>query len=308
MRRHLADSLRHVHEVTSEVFELPNDEVEAFLNRLIAAPVPPLVFSFYFDLVLALELDNHAEARHLWEQIIRAPLTVSDLLIQDLEDPETSATGARYVRFFLSGAGADFPVYPPRPEEALACRKHIAEALELLHAGDPLLAGEISELVREITLASGSTEKTAYTFDGSSSFMMWGGILLNARRTGGALEMAQMLAHESAHNLLFGMTTEEPLTLNNDEERYKSPLRVDPRPMEGIYHATYVSGRMYRCVKTLLESGTLDPAQQEQAEKDLLINAKCFRDGWQVVHEHGRLSRLGGELIGSARSALDELF
>jgi HEXXH motif-containing protein len=114
----------------------------------------------------------------------------------------------------------------------------------LIEQADPLLSEEIRALVSEIVLASGSMDKNSMTFDGASSFMLWGGILLNAERKGGALEMAQMLAHESSHGLLYGMAVEEPLVLNGDEERYPAPLRKDSRPMEGIYHATYVSARM----------------------------------------------------------------
>ncbi len=308
MRSRLANSLRHIQEQAGTVLDTLPQEIEPFLGRLEAAPVSPVAFSYYFDIVLALEREEYAEARGFWQKLIALPSFSGGLRIQELVDPRHDEAAARYVRFFIADTGSDFQIFPPRPEESVQCRALIEGAFDLMKAGDPALANEISELVREITLASGSMDPAALTFDGSSSFMMWGGILLNARRGGGVLELVQMLAHESAHNLLFGMTTEEPLTLNSEDERYQSPLRIDPRPMEGIYHATYVSARMYRCVRRLLDSGVLDASQTELAEKDSAANAQFFRGGWKVVEEHGRLTPLGRGLMDSARAAMAAVF
>src|SRR5204863_186223 len=83
------------------------------------------------------------------------------------------------------------------------------DAFALLDAGDPELAGEIRALLREIILAAGSKDPKALTFDGASSFMLWGAIIINADRSDGPIGMVQMLAHESAHNLLFGFSADE---------------------------------------------------------------------------------------------------
>ncbi len=127
-----------------------------------------------------------------------------------------------------------------------------------MESGDPALAAEIRTLLREIVLAAGSEDPKAMTFDGASAFMLWGAIIINANRRDGAVGMVQMLAHESAHNLLFGFSADGPLVENSAEELYSSPLRVDPRPMDGIYHATFVTARMHRAIKQLLDSGVLD--------------------------------------------------
>ncbi len=52
------------------------------------------------------------------------------------------------------------------------------------------------------------------------------------------------LLHETAHQLLFGLSLDQPVVENDVEERYASPLRPDPRPMDGIFHATFVCARM----------------------------------------------------------------
>jgi len=64
--------------------------------------------------------------------------------------------------------------------------------------------------------------------------------MINANRRDGAVGMVQMLAHESAHDLLSAFAQQRPLVETRRTKLYPSPLRVDPRPMEGIYHATFV--------------------------------------------------------------------
>ena len=72
------------------------------------------------------------------------------------------------------------------------------------------------------------------------------------------LDTAQALAHESGHNLLFGFCASESLVENADEELFASPLRADPRPMDGVFHATYVVARMHQTLTRLLEANVLD--------------------------------------------------
>ena len=74
---------------------------------------------------------------------------------------------------------------------------------------------------------------------------------------GRLLSLLETLAHEAAHSLLFGIQISGPLVLNPDDARFASPLRVDLRPMDGVYHATFVSARMHFAMQELLASGLL---------------------------------------------------
>lgn len=116
------------------------------------------------------------------------------------------------------------------------------------------------------------------------------------------LEVLQTLAHESSHMHLFGVALDSPLVLNDEEERYKSPLRFDPRPMDGIYHAVYVSARMHYALTRLLTSGVLSPAQVEEARAANLIHVKSFREGLATIEAEGKLSELGDRLLSEAKS------
>jgi HEXXH motif-containing protein len=181
------------------------------------------------------------------------------------------------------------------------CRDRLDSAFALLDAGFPGMAAEIRILLREIVVAAGPEDPKALTFDGASSFMLWGAILLNARGQKTVLDTAQALAHESGHNLLFGLSANGPLVDNPDDELFSSPLRKDPRPMDGVFHATYVVARMHQTLSRLLESSVLDGEQVAAAEADLAIHRRNFDAGDQVVREGGRLTNAGREAIGAAR-------
>ena len=46
---------------------------------------------------------------------------------------------------------------------------------------------------------------------------------------------------------------------------FSSPLRTDPRPMDGVVHATYVVARMHQTISRLLDAGVLSETDQAAA-------------------------------------------
>lgn len=301
MRLRLHDSLRYIAGEARGQLELDDNAFKAFLSRLARQPASPLVFSFYSDVVLALEEDELEQAARLLREMMQLPPHPGPPNISALADPAQDATGRRYARFIDTDPSVPFQIFQPSAEAAAGCRAQIRAAFELMDAGDPELAAEIRALLREIVLAAGTEDPKAMTFDGASAFMLWGAIIINANRRDGALGMVQMLAHESSHNLLFGWSADESLVQNPPEALYPSPLRVDPRPMDGIYHATFVTARMYRAVRRLLDSGVLPVALREKARQELAQNAALFAKGMATVERHGELTPLGEAVIHGAR-------
>lgn len=300
MRWRLADSLRHIWEQADGCLNLPAEKFQQFLARLERHAVAPLTFSYYFDAVLAIEADDIEQASRLLAEMMDLPAHPGGPIIAELGDPSQDVIARRYANFIDTDPSFKFEIFPPSASAAQSCRDQIKGAFALLDAGDPILAAEIRALLREIILAAGSEAKNVMTFDGASSFMLWGAIIINANRKDGDLEMVQMLAHESAHNLLFGLSADGELVENSPEELFSSPLRKDPRPMDGIYHATFVTARMHRVVKTLLDSGTLSAAHREKALKDIELNARLFKQGFDIVTQHARLSPLGAVIMKGA--------
>jgi HEXXH motif-containing protein len=139
-----------------------------------------------------------------------------------------------------------------------------------------------------------------FQFDGGSSYLLWGGLFLNATSHPDEVTMVEVMAHESAHLLLYACAADEALVENGDEELYRSPLRVDERPMDGIFHATFVSARMHWAMSRLLESGELDEEARRCAEAARMSDAQNFWSGHGVVAEHGRLTATGAAVMQAA--------
>jgi hypothetical protein len=294
MRSRLGESLKYVLEQCEGRVPFAAAEMAAFLDRLAAGPVSPLVFGAYCDLVLAIDSNALDDAEALFAEIAASPNAPPGPLVIDLAQDDGDVAADRYRRFADTDVKMPFTPFPPRPEAAQRSRALIAGALSLLDAGNPALGDEIRVLLREIVLASGE-------FEGVSSFMMWGGVILNDSAQKTVLDMVQTLAHESGHNLLFGLCAYGPMHENDDEARFSSPLRLDSRPMDGIVHATYVSARMHQAVKRLADGGVLEDAQMDEARAANAANAKRFAHGMESIQEHARLTPLGKAIMEGAQ-------
>ena len=176
----------------------------------------------------------------------------------------------------------------------------VNEGLALLQAGSPELHGEIIGLLSEMLFAQ-APAGAVMEFDGASHYQFWGLLMLNPSHHQTPLAVAEVLAHEAGHSLLFGLTVDEPLVLNGDDELFVSPLRPDPRPMDGIYHATFVSARMAWAMEALADSGLLTVAEQQQARAEAAKDRKNFASGLQTVMQYGRLSATGEQIMDNAR-------
>jgi hypothetical protein len=301
MRTRLGASLRYIAGQARGHIAVP-PALDGFLARLAAGPVDAATFGAYCELVLAIDDDELDRAEALLAEIAGAPNRAAALVVRDLADPKADPIAERYVRLIDSDPTVSFEVLPPPPDVAAACREKIAAALALLDTGDPALAAEIRVLIGEIVLAVGVEDPKALTFDGASSFMLWGSLVLNARGPKTPLEMAEALAHESGHNLLFGLCADGALVENDDEAVFASPLRPDPRPMDGIVHATYVTARMHRAVLALERAGVLDAAAVAEAHRSLAAHRRAFAEGMAVIEAHGRLTGRGRAILAGARA------
>ena len=90
--------------------------------------------------------------------------------------------------------------------------------------------------------------------------------------------MIDCLTHESAHAHLFSLSLGDSFVTNPDDELHLSPLRRDPRPLDGLFHATYVSARIaLRSIVTRIESGALSENEESEARKTLAASRNASR-------------------------------
>ncbi len=308
MHRALAESLMHIVERCRGTIDID----EAALLRIAdglrsgARHLPP-TFGLYYEAAGALLDGRNDDAERLLAALARErPIDPvrDELRVLALGEPALAAHTERYQRMMESDPTSPFPFLPPPPDTAAAFRARFQRGFALLERAAPELASEVRAIVSEVILAVG-TPMGGYTFDGGSSYQLWGGLFLNAESHETDVAIVELVAHESAHSLLFGFTIDELLVENPADELFDSPLRRDPRPMDGIYHATFVSARMHWAMSRLLDAGVLDDAATAEAQKARATDRENFEAGYDVVARHGRLSPTGTVLMDGARGYMD---
>lgn len=263
----------------------------------------PATFANYYDLVPALEAGNEAEAERLFMALAGARPAPAGLDVLTLDDARLGADGARFARMMNDDPTADLGILPPTEAIADAFRSRLDQGLELLDRALPELSAEIRGIIRQIVIIMGDPTK-AYVIDGGSHYQLWGALFLNGEHHPDPIAVVEVLAHECAHSLLFGFCTEEGLVDNEDEELFSSPLRPDPRPMDGIFHATFVSARMHWAMTHLAESPGITSGARDRALEAARQDAENFHAGESIVADHGRLTPLGRALMDEARGSM----
>ena len=298
MHRELRSSLAYL--VTAAAGLADGGALVSLLGDLDAGVVQsPGTFARYYQLVEAIEGDDATCASRLSQELACAKAADPGLRILALNDDALGAEGALYESLMNAEGALDIGFLPPNPRITADFTPKVEGGLALLDNALPQLAGEIRALLRQIVIAA-SDPKKRLQFDGGSHFQLWGALFLNGQFHPDALAVAEVLTHECGHCLLFGFSTKEALVENGDDELFASPLRPDPRPMDGIFHATFVSARMHWAMDQLSRSPILGRADQERAAKAAAEDLRNFHAGQEIVRAHGRLTATGQGLLEAA--------
>lgn len=305
-RERLADSLTYLAEVCSEEIELSQPQLDQALSRIRAQSILPETLAAYYELVQAIQADDFDFVRTLFEEILTATTAGETLQALPFLSSQTDIPSIRYMRQVDTDPENPFNIRQSSPEDFNRAEQLIHESLDLLETESPALFAEITALIKRVMLGSGPTEKELNTFDGASAPGLWGAIVLNAIEPKDVVDMAQTLAHESCHNLLFGYCIDDRLVNNLDDERYSSPLRIDPRPLDGIYHATFVLARMYYTAAALADNPQLSPELQQKARQEMKNRQIGFYDGLSTLKQHADYTDQGKALMDAAEAYMNE--
>ncbi|MCU0325862.1 MAG: HEXXH motif-containing putative peptide modification protein [Spirosomaceae bacterium] len=146
---------------------------------------------------------------------------------------------------------------------------------------------EIDYLVSRLKLFNGKSLKAA------TSASIFGAIYLKLppKSEDDFTYFADHIIHETSHLTLDILLSFDKIVLNENHERFKAPIRIDPRPMFGIFHATFVLSRMVRIFQRLA---------QESKEKAILerlgIFKRQFNEGLETVEKYAVLSDNGKQI------------
>ena len=303
-RLSLADSLIYLSEQSSAVLAFDFIKLDPLINAIQSGQrFPGTTFFTYSDIVMALNNNEQQKAIDGFNKIIHEvpmPEVASEpCRILPLDASPHLENQEMYLRAMNTDPHLKFFMGAPSHQLAHQFSHRIISGFELMKLALPELAYEFKALVNDIVMAVGDT-KSDYQFDGGSSYFLWGTLFLNATSHQTDIAMVEVLAHESAHMLLYACTIDEPLVLNPDEDLFPSPLRDDLRPMDGIYHATFVSARMHYAMQSLVDSDILSTEDLVAAKQARDEDLKNFWAGYKVVLEDGELTATGEKIMQTA--------
>jgi HEXXH motif-containing protein len=304
------ESLAHLFERCSGHVTFDSARAEALVARL-ERPlrVPPAVYGHYFDAVDAVSVQDLAALQRAVDALMTYdPATTPPALELRPLNRETFSLEeeAAFRRQFVSDSLHDKQLSHLTGVDCDAAIAKLRASLDLLRVHAPVTHSEMETLVSEIVPARGGVHN-GLEFDGASSLRRWGTVLINMTRTRGPIALAETLVHEAAHGTLFAMSPLEFYVLNPEEERYSSPLRLDPRPLDGIYHATFVLARMHFAMRELIGSPSLDEDARAQATALARQSRTNFLEGYGVLAAHADYTPTGKRIMEDTHAYMQAL-
>lgn len=303
VRLRLAKSLDSLWHQTAPRLEPELSARQRLLDRIRECAQHPRVFARYYDLALALKSARIMDARHISDGLLELP--------EQARHPGTFAFAPetlgedfdRFSRLLFAEEGLSRPLAAPDVMRFEATRRRLSEARDLIQEIDPEAAAEVAQLWPQIYLAR-PEQVGRVRFAGVTSFMTWGAGVMNVEAFDDSFVVATFLVHETTHSLLFALGCDEALVRNPLAESYSSPLRRDPRPMDGIFHATVVCARTFDFHRRCLDRHILDAARRVQVESRIGSVRSSYAAGRKVIDEHGQLSERARRLL----EACDRVF
>jgi hypothetical protein len=302
MTEQLAQSVEEIVKGCSPHIEF-KERVARLPQRIRASSrVAPEVYCIYFDLLQAVRRDDlDTSARLLGEMDTRMDAPLPSFYSRWGALPESTAR--RYLTYVNVDPTTQINFKTLSASKFDTIRRVASDAFEVLDRVAPEIGAEIRSLVTEIVFAS-SVPKLS--FGGATSFFCWGALFLNAERHHTLVAMIDGLTHESAHAHLFSLSLGESFVTNPDDELHPSPLRRDRRPLDGLFHATYVSARMHYALGHVIASGVLSENEESEARKALAASRIAFSEGLKTLNDYASLTPLGHQVMDAARSYMIE--
>jgi HEXXH motif-containing protein len=194
-----------------------------------------------------------------------------------------------------------FDASPPDHTEIRDMTSAIASVLQKLQAKDPETHGEIEAYVSDFVVIRSNH------INAGTCFKAFGLLYLTVLREGQEwTTYLENIVHEAAHHHLFALWTIDRIIESDGDRLYKSPLRTEPRPMSGIFHAMFVLARTIRALN-LFQADPLYAAEIERVStgynqaKNPATHQDKFLDTYETIRNHARLTPLGSELLESCR-------
>jgi len=298
IRKRLSESLEYVFTQSRDLLVIsPSDQV-LITEQINAHQVNPGLFARYYDLVFSIQNKNFDYSQKLINQIIELSKQHSMFEVIPYSEQSLEDDYERFPRLAFSTFSQDCPMSTPDRSLFEMKKSELIQAQKIIASIDRGITKEINQLITQIIICVKNEEaESVREFAGVTSLMLWGAIIVNVNQYQTLNQLVDFLIHESTHCVLFGISVSNPLVLNDIQDRYPSPLRSDPRPMDGIYHATIVCARLALFMNKWKNSTIHSASQTNWLDGQITANTKAFKDGLVTLNEHGKLSKQGSDIV-----------
>lgn len=299
-----AASFEHILEACAPHVEFDSDAAAELIRRMRAGSrETPFLYALHFELLDAIESDDLVLVeRHVAAILDLAP-AANDMVTVSL-DPETFPWDAPTVaRYFADEEDSFFHYVGPASDLVAPRTRQLALARDIVRRGAPGVAGETDELVSTLILGAARQhdgEEPDDPFQGASALRAFGALMLDARENDSVVDAVSSLLHEEAHQVLFALDPMDGVVTNSDDERYSSPLRLDPRPLEGIHHATFVLARIVYGMRALQQAGVFEGEDARFAAETITEAEPLFFDGLATTRRHADMTLAGAAAMDAA--------
>lgn len=200
----------------------------------------------------------------------------------------------------LARSGQNSDIFDPTNEVVVDRSLRAAvEALNAIRLAAPGLADEIEQLVTDIVVID-STKTNA-----ASSFQSFGVVVLKYLQPFQTwTTYVEHITHEAAHHLLFAIFKVEDVFKTGTDERFRSPLRSDPRPLDAVFHAMFVLARIIYILRRIRDCASYPNFNRTATYSfyNPLTLIEQFRDAYSVVASNAQLTDFGAKLLRDTRA------
>lgn len=308
VRSRLAHSLGHIVSRAGSYLDLNMADIENAQCQIRNNKQYPGIFARYYDMIFAINSNQFVVANQLFTEIIELSNLPVEFTISSYSKKTLKSDYERFPRLLFSEYEEANPMASPSKDVFTTYARMTQEGMRIVRQIDKSIYDEMTGLLSRIYIATGSNNTSASNFAGVTSFMVWGASFINVDFYKTQWQVVQFLVHEITHSLLYGISYDNPLIMNHPADNYKSPLRTDGRPMDGIYHATLVCARLAEFNRMWLESGLLDKDARDRIEQTMAQNLMCFQDGAETITKHGKLSVQAQQLLERSYASLSVSF
>ncbi|MDW6093421.1 HEXXH motif-containing putative peptide modification protein [Vibrio rhizosphaerae] len=193
---------------------------------------------------------------------------------------------------------------PMEKEADITAKENLEYGMSILKDCESSLYDETKNLVSSIVFFSSKKGVGNNKLYSLTSNAMQSLIMIEGRHNNSWIFLLDKYIHEAAHSLLFAINLKEELFYNSEDERYSSPLRKDPRPLSGIYHATFVIQRLIYAFKNILKKAMLNTADKESIQKILEFYLERVNDGYETITKYGKLSPVAKYMIEEGQATI----